>query len=62
MTRKLGFPTRTSLFGTDTWANTTAVVPVKMEYSGSRALVPYTLSFVSTTYWTQRVGYFVTVK
>lgn len=27
------------------------------EYSGSRGLMPYSLSFVTTAYWTQRVGY-----
>ncbi|KAL3248834.1 hypothetical protein MRX96_056324 [Rhipicephalus microplus] len=28
----------------------TAVVPVKMEYSGSRAVLPYVLSFLSSRY------------
>lgn len=44
-------------FGIDTWGSLTAVVPVLLEHSGSRALMPYSLSFVTTAYWTQRVGY-----
>ncbi|KAL3244107.1 hypothetical protein MRX96_047298 [Rhipicephalus microplus] len=61
LTRKATYPGR-GRFCTDTWGSQTAVVPVKMEYSGSRAVLPYMLSFVTTTYWTQRVGYNVTVK
>lgn len=56
MTRKttLGSTLNTN-FGIDTWGSKTAVVPVKMEYSGTRGVVPYALSFVSTSYWNQRV-------
>lgn len=59
--RKATYPGRCR-FGIDTWGSQTAVVPVQMKYSGSRAVLPYMLSFVTTTYWTQRVGYNVTVK
>lgn len=58
MTRKTEMSaTKTSLFGVDTWGTTTAVVPILMEYGGTRALPPYALSFVSTAYWNVRVGY-----
>lgn len=58
MTRKTTLPAATNgSMGIDTWGNLTAVVPVKFEYSGSRGLPPYSLSFVTTAYWTQRVGY-----
>ncbi|KAL3194418.1 hypothetical protein MRX96_016211 [Rhipicephalus microplus] len=30
-----------------------------MEYSGSRAVLPYVLSFLSLRYWTQRIAYSV---
>ncbi|KAL3206992.1 hypothetical protein MRX96_052739 [Rhipicephalus microplus] len=46
-------------FGADNWDSLTAVAPVKMEYSGSRAVLPYVLSFQSSRYWTQRVAYSV---
>ncbi|CAN8031992.1 unnamed protein product, partial [Ixodes persulcatus] len=58
MTRKAVLSGQTNeSFGIDTWGTLTAVVPVKYEYSGTRGLLPYSLSFVSTAYWTQRVGY-----
>ncbi|KAL3209432.1 hypothetical protein MRX96_038129 [Rhipicephalus microplus] len=31
-----------------------------MEYSGSRAVLPYALSFLTSRYWTQRVAYSMT--
>lgn len=63
MTRKttLGSTLNTN-FGIDTWGSKAAVVPVKMEYSGTRGVVPYALSFVSTSYWNQRVGYHLTLE
>ncbi|KAL3245496.1 hypothetical protein MRX96_017953 [Rhipicephalus microplus] len=33
-----------------------------MECSGSRSVLPYVLSFLTTRYWSQRVGYNVTVQ
>lgn len=63
MTRKSSLnTTKTSRFGIDTWGNKTAIVPVKMEYSGTRGAAPYALSFVSTAYWNQRVGYTLTLE
>lgn len=56
MTRKSTYQWNRALYA-DEWDSSVAVVPVKMEYSGSRALLPYLLSFLSTNYWTQRVGY-----
>ncbi|KAH8025143.1 hypothetical protein HPB51_003985 [Rhipicephalus microplus] len=61
MTRKALYPRR-SKFGVDTWGSQTAIVPIKMEHSGSRAVLPYVLSFLTTRYWSQRVGYNVTVQ
>ncbi|KAH8038339.1 hypothetical protein HPB51_001122 [Rhipicephalus microplus] len=58
MTRKSTYQWNRA-FSADEWDSSVAVVPVKMEYSGSRALLPYLLSFLLTHYWTQRVGYAV---
>lgn len=54
--------TMSKQFGIDTWGTTTAVVPIMMEYSGTKALIPYALSFVTTKYWNMRVGYGADVK
>ncbi|KAL3222163.1 hypothetical protein MRX96_028900 [Rhipicephalus microplus] len=40
MTRKANYRGREE-FSADNWDSLTAVVPVKMEYSGSRAVLPY---------------------
>ncbi|KAL1484990.1 hypothetical protein MTO96_032250 [Rhipicephalus appendiculatus] len=45
-----------------TWGAETAVVPVLMEHSGSRALIPYILSFVSSLYRSQRTGIVVDLR
>ncbi|KAH8027995.1 hypothetical protein HPB51_012284 [Rhipicephalus microplus] len=47
-------------FSADNWDSLTAVVPVKMVYCGSRAVLPYALSFLTSRYWTQRVAYSMT--
>lgn len=60
MTRKTTYQGR-SKFAFDEWGGNTAVVPIKMEYSNSRSLLPYALSFVSSTYWNQRVAYKATI-
>lgn len=63
LTRKMNMTqTRARDFGVDTWGSVTAVVPIFMEYSGSSALTPYGLSFVSSLYWNQRVGYYISVS
>ncbi|KAL3222188.1 hypothetical protein MRX96_028924 [Rhipicephalus microplus] len=58
MTRKATYREREE-FNADGWDSLVAVVPVKMEYSGSRAVLPYVLSFLTSRYWTQRVAYLV---
>ncbi|KAL3211645.1 hypothetical protein MRX96_008355 [Rhipicephalus microplus] len=61
MTRKATYAGR-SMFGVDNWGSQTAAVPVRMEHRGSRAVLPYVLSFLTTRYWSQKGGYDVSVQ
>ncbi|KAH7964149.1 hypothetical protein HPB51_027614 [Rhipicephalus microplus] len=55
MTRKATYQWNRAFYA-DEWDSSVALVPVKMEYRVTSS-APYLLSFLSTGYWTQRVGY-----